>query len=203
MVQKMSSKTEIFNIACTYLGITPDVNNAESDDTEKAITMRGVYENARKFVLRDHHWSCCRIRGSLSLLGTSNQNWAYQYAYPANCLRALEIEKYDRRDKPIPFVVEQYDDEGAIKKVILTDQPQARLIYTKNETNEGMYDEQLANAIGAYLAFRTAGVLTTDKDAGQKAYNLYLSMKYQAQASDGNEGVPDEQRDADWIAVRG
>lgn len=199
----MSSKTEIFNIACTYLGITPDIRDAESDNTEKAITMRGVYDNARKFVLRDHPWSCCRIRAILSLLGTANQNWSYQYAYPANCLRALEIEKYDRRGKPIPFAVEQYDDEGSIKRVIMTDQPEARLIYTKNETNEAMYDDQLANAIGAYLAFRTGSVLTTDKDAAQRSFNIYVGMKNQAQVTDGNEGVQDEPMNADWITARG
>lgn len=100
-------------------------------------------------------------------------------------------------------MVEQYDDGGSIKKVILTDQGEARLIYTKNEMNEGVYDDQLTNAIGAYLAFRVAGVLTTDKDAAQRAFNLYVGMKNQAQMTDGNEGVQDEPRNADWISVRG
>lgn len=199
----MSSKAEIMNEVCISLKITPDIQDPEADEGNTAVTIRGAYNLSRQTVLRDHPWSFAERNTNLTLVGTARTDWAFQYKYPNDCLKAIEIKKVNRTDKPIPFKVAQYEDaDNGKTRVILTDQADAVLIYTGDETDESIFDPQFTKTFIAYLAFRCAGVLTTDKDSRERAFNEYQRAKFEATSSDSNEQVPDDTRDADWITGR-
>lgn len=199
----MSSKTDILNEVCLTLGITPDIQDADADDGANAVTIRAAYNLGRQTVLRDHPWGFAERRKALTLVGTAPDDWKYQYLYPDECLKAIEIQKVNRSDKPIPFKISQYSDADNSKtKVILTDQADAVLIFTADEDDEAIFDPQFTKTFIAYLAYRCANTLTTAKDAAERAWNNYQRARFEATASDSNEQIPDDSRDADWITGR-
>jgi len=199
----MTSKTEIFNEVCLTLGVTPDIQDADTDTGNNAITIGGAYNLGRKTVLRDHPWSFAERRLKLTPIGTPPDDWNFQYLYPVDCVKAGEIEKANRTDRPIPFKIRQYQDaDNGKTRVILTDQADAVLIYTGDETDESIFDPQFSKTLIAYLAYRCANAITTAKDAAEKAWNGYQRAKFEATASDSNEQIPDDARDADWITGR-
>lgn len=199
----MTSKTEIFNGVCLALGVTPDILDADTDTGNNAITIAGAYNIARQTVLRDHPWSFAERRLALTAVGTPPNDWAYQYLYPTDCVKAGEIEKVNRNDRPIPFKIRQYeDDDNGKTRVILTDQPDAILIYTGDEQDEAIFDPQFAKTLIAYLAYLCANAITTAKNASVNAWNGYQRAKFEATSSDSNEQIPDDARDADWITGR-
>lgn len=203
MVAKMANKTEIFNDVCLLLGITPDIQNAETDDGDNAVAFRATYEGSRRTVLRDHPWGFANKRDILTVIGTPPDDWAYQYLYPEDCVKALEIQKASRTDKPIPFKVAQYEDADNGKvRVILTDQSEAVLIYTADEDDPDLFDEQFKDALVGLIAFKCAKLRSTDKDAQERAWNAYQRAKFSGTASDSNEQVPDDGRGPDWISGR-
>lgn len=203
MGKKMSNKEEIFNGVCLALGVTPDIQDADADMGNNAVTIRAAYDLARKTVLRDHPWSFAEKTISLTAIGTPPKDWQYQYLYPADCVKAGEIEKADRRGKPIPFKIRQYeDDDNGKTRVILTDEPDAILIYTRDETDEAIFDPQFTKVLIAYLAYICAKAITTTKNAPTEAWNGYQRAKFEATSSDSNEQIPDDARDAEWIIGR-
>ncbi len=185
------------------LGVTPDIQNADTDDGNNAIAIRGAYNLSRRSVLRDHGFGFARRRGALTLIGTAPDGWGFQYQYPNDCLKAIEIQR-PRNSPPIPFKIEQYEDEdnGRVK-VILTDQDQAVLVYTVDEDDVTLFDAQFIKMFVAYLAYRCAAVITTRKGAMEEAWNMYQRAKFEAMASDSNEQCPDSPLDAEWIRARG
>lgn len=199
----MISKTDIFNEVCLSLGKTPDIQNADTETSNVVITIRGSYELSRKTILRDHPWGFAQTRVKLTSVGTPPSDWKYQYLYPSDCLKAVEIEKANRSDRSIPYKVSQYqDDDNGLTRVILTDQPDAVLLYTRDEDNEALFDPQFIKVFVAYLAYRCARTLTTGKDEAEKAFMMYQRARFEAMTSDSNEQIPDDQRDADWISGR-
>ena len=203
MVAKMTNKTEIFNDVCLLLGITPDIQDADTDDGDNAVAFRAAYSGSRRTVLRDHPWGFANKRAVLTVIGTAPSDWKYQYAYPADCVKAIEIQKANRTDKPIPFKVAQYyDTDNGKVKVILTDQPEAILIYTADEDDPSLFDEQYKDALVGLIAFKCSKLRSTDKDAQERAWNAYQRAKFAATSSDGNEQVPDDGRDPDWLSGR-
>jgi hypothetical protein len=203
MVKKMASKTEIFNEVVLSLGVTPDIQDADTDTGSNALAIKAAWNTAIQTVLRDHPWGFANKRALLALVGTAPNDWKYQYLYPTDCVKAIEIEKANRTDAPIPYKISQYTDtDNGTVKVILTDQDVATLIYTKNESDPSMFDAQFIKCLVAYLSYRCAAVITTAKDATDKAWNAYQRAKFEAMSSDGNEQIPDNPRDADWITGR-
>lgn len=199
----MLSKTDIFNEVVLSLGVTPDIQDADTDDGNNAVTIRSAYSLALQNVLRDHPWGFANKRAVLTSVGTAPSDWKYQYLYPVDCLKAIEIQKVNRTDPAIPFKIGQYEDaNNGIVKVILTDQPEAVLIYTRHETDPSLFDPQFTKTLVAYLAYRCAAAITTAKGASEAAYAAYQRAKFEAIASDGNEQIPDNPNDADWIRLR-
>lgn len=196
------SRTEIFNQACLFLHISPDIDDAD-EDTQKAKTFRAVYNFCRRETLRRYHWNFARRFIDLAVVGTAPKNWGYQYAYPDDCIRPVQIVPADRRQRPIPYKVGSYQKEdGSRARCIWTDEPEAGLEYTGNEDTEGIFDELFALALAAYIAFRTAATFSASTEVVEGCRKGFIQSMSDAAMADGSEYVPDEPRDADWIAAR-
>lgn len=200
---KMLSKTRIFKDALIVLGNTPDIVDADNDEGSVAITLRGAWDTAVETVIRDFAWQCLRVEAPLTLVGTAPTRWAFQYKYPADCAKALEIVKNIRTEPDIPFEVGLYkDDDNGWIRVIRTDRESALLSYTLMSKEVYLYDTQLGKAIAGYLAYSTASVLTTAKDAAGKAWEHFVRAKNEAWASDANEQKADPEQDSEFIRAR-
>lgn len=199
----MASKTSIYNDVLNMVGSTVFINNADTDTSPKVQAMNSVFDLCRREVLRSHDWSFAETRADLVLVGENTTEYGFQYAYPNKCVRARELQKDIRRAKPIPFKVARYqdDDNGEIK-VILTDQQDARLIFTYDVEDLEMFDDLASQALAGLIAFRCSKSITTDKNAGTVAYNYFRSAISEARAADGNERIEDDPVDCDWIVAR-
>ena len=197
-----TTRTEIFNQACLYLHISPDIDEA-NEDTHKAKTFRAVYDFCRRETLRRYHWNFARRFIDLAQVGTAPASWSHQYAYPDDCIRPVQIVPSDRRQKPIPYKVGSYaKEDGSRARCIWTDQSDASLEYTGNEDTVGMFDELFALALAAYMAYRTSATFSASKDVVAECREGFIIAMSDASMADGAEHVPDAPRDSDWIAAR-
>lgn len=149
--------------------------------------------------------------------------WLYEYAYPSDCLWAravmaqYPIGTFDvpifssisqmpmnYGGTPVPFVVASDKDENNNSiKVILTNTPNAILLYNRAETDPNMFDSEfviaLINGVAANIVIPLTGSLQLRNALLQEA-NGYIA---QTRAVDGNEGLTVQDTYPDWLRVRG
>jgi hypothetical protein len=186
------------------------------------------YEPALEAVLRGVHWNFARKQVTLSLLKdgtvTPSQNvpqpWLYEYAYPSDCLlaRAMLPQMNNPQGMPVAggwqppqpqmpvarFLVAQDNDvSGNPVQVMLTNVPQAQLIYTCLVSNTNLFDAMFVELLVLYLASRICRPLTGDKQHALSLYQQAEEMRKMAASMNGNEGPVVIDTVPDWIRVRG
>lgn len=205
----------------------------------------------RKELLRLAPWNCATNFNNLSLVcaapGTpENQSagsalwqkgippppWAYEYAYPADCLRPLWIIPQFTtgfsggtpittaitggapqfwNGPPVRFkvAIDQIGVDGTPQvggtdqRVILTNQQGAVLAYIKDVDNPDVMDDMFVQAWVAGLAARLTWALTGKKDQANEKIKEANTFVTIARQGDGNEGLTINDVTPDWIRVRG
>lgn len=151
------SKTKIFNIALSNLGISAPIQNS-IEQHPTAMLMNNYYELARDTVLEAHEWSFATGFKEMSTAYETNENPNYQYAFtfPNDCIspRAV-IDLIDNKEKKFEPAI---DSKG--EKIILTNSNPCLLRYTKRMTNETFFPAAFVNALAFYLAYLAAQVIT-------------------------------------------
>lgn len=193
----MASKVSILNMALVNIGSSgfiqdPDENSAEANHC------RVVYDEAVKSTLESIDWNFARVKVALADLGTPDDDWTHQYAYPSNCIKARKILTAVRNDKPYPFKAGL--NSAATQKVINTDVEGAVLVFTANITNTDLFSSAFSIALSWQIAMGISGPLSgNDKNIMDKVTRGLASSLAQAQVLDANEGQEDDERDAPWI----
>lgn len=226
----MSSLVEIANLALASIGTRSSIASLTERSAEAA-AFSIQYNPCLEAVLGAAHWNFARKQASLTLLkdasatpaGTTPQPWIYEYAYPADCVAARYVMPLftDAASSSIfgpgfasVATVEQVpcvrfiistdvDDSGNEIKVILTNQPQAQLVYTKRITNPQLFDGQFTMALSNFIGARLAIALTGDKALARLAFGVADATTKQARANNGNEGLTLQDTTPDWIRARG
>jgi hypothetical protein len=186
------------------------------------------YEQAKEAVLRAAHWNFARKQINLALLNDATltppqpvpQPWMYEYAYPSDCVLAYGVlpqmtnpagasinGDWQPPQPQMPmarFIVAQDNDvTGNAIPVILTNVPQAQLVYTVRVSNPNLFDPMFVDALTYYLAARLAGPLTGDKQHAMSLFQHAAAMTREAAGMNGNEGPTIIDQTPDWIRVRG
>lgn len=185
------------------------------------------YQAAKEATLRAVHWNFARKQVTLALLsdatttppGPVPQPWMYEYAYPSDCLLAYAVlpqltnangtvnTGFQPPQPQMPvarFVVAQDNDvTGNAIPVILTNVPQAQLVYTTRVSNPNLFDPMFVDAFTYYLASRIARPLTGDKQHAVSLFQQAEAMIKQAAGINGNEGPTIIDIVPEWIRVRG
>ena len=95
------SKTKIFNIALSNLGISAPIQNS-IEEHPQAILMNNYYELARDSVLEAHDWTFANATKELSIAEESslNGNWQFCFTLPNDCIspRAV-VDMFDNKEK--------------------------------------------------------------------------------------------------------
>ncbi len=152
------------------------------------------------------------------------QSFGFEYAYPADCLKArfiiptlaLQSQGVPLTTAPgvnftsakpptaIPFVVAtDKDASGNNIKVILTNLPQAILIYTRDLSQDpDIWDALFLSAATALLGAYFINALTGDKGKMAEQIGLAKNMIDQARAASANEGISNTDHIPDWMQVR-
>jgi hypothetical protein len=199
-----SSKTEICNMALAHLGLSKPIADVDTEQSSAARVCRVFYETARDATLADHSWPFATVTAELGLIEEEpNDEWAYSYAKPSDCLVPIRIvsgSRVETQDTRIPF--KSATDSGS--QLIYTDQEEAELEYISRVENVGIFSAAFSMALSCRLAAYIAPALTAGDPArlGQRAMQLYMSEISSAQTLASNESQPDQEADAEWVRAR-
>lgn len=103
----------------------------------------------------------------------------------------------------IDFAVATDTVSNSLTKVILTNLSTAQIVYTQNNPNPDFWESEFQAAMVASLA----AFLIPPLNLNMALLNMQTKMADQiietARATDGNEGVVSQNREASWIMARG
>lgn len=183
----------------------------------------------RQSVLRKHNWGFARMPVTMTLLHTapgvddepstnlpwSFMPWAYEYAYPHDCLKfrliipvtsavALVPAPWLTTTPPIRWAKSaDLDTNNTAIPVILTNQPTAVGVYTFDCTNPDMFDDLYMDALVYALAANIAMPVTGNPNIAKGLEGRAQEAIVRAMVADGNEGLRTQNTTPDWIAIRG
>lgn len=194
----------ICNMALRHCGVSTEIANLTTENSEAANACRRFYEITRDAVLRDFEWPFATRFVALALLSTNpSDEWEYAYRYPTDCLKFRRIESGNRLDTEQTLTKYRVasDDEGL---VLLTDKEDAVAEYTVRAENAGIYHPDFALALSYRLAMEIAPSITAGDPFNlvQKIAALYLDALQVAQANAGNEEKDEEERTSEWERAR-
>lgn len=119
-----------------------------------------------------------------------SSRWSYQYRLPSDYCNARQLYGEGFRPvagRPIPYELST-DNNGAV--VLLTDLPDARLVYTKTPSSYALLPPSAYNALTLCLAKLIAFAVTRDKEIAKDTERLYNSALHTAIAVEGNSQKP-------------
>ena len=222
----MSSQVQLCNLALDAAHARSSISSIGESSAEGQACARH-YEPALEAVLRSAHWNFARKQLTLSLLKDATktppdsvpQPWSYEYAYPSDCLRARRVlpqmsgvgaaafpgwQGPQQFMPAVSFIIGQDDDSaGNPIPVVLTNEPQAQLVYTVRVTNPQLFDAEFEQAFVFYLGSRLCGPLTGDKELTLNLFQQAQALTTKAAADNGDEGLTVIDQVPDWIRVRG
>lgn len=188
----MASKVDIYNMALFHIGSTQKVASITEQSMEQ-IACTTFYETCLDALLayKSADWGFATKSIVLADVGSPPTNWAFRYAYPNDCVRAIGIVILGNRnpaeDQQVPFDIQQGDSS----QTIVTDQPQAELLYIAR----GLPAERLPSPFVEALALRLAAqiAMPLKKDATLQSNLLQLSEAaiQVAMAASLNQQQPD------------
>lgn len=197
------SSTDICNMALSHLGVSKEISSM-NEQSKEAEACRRFYDVTREAVLKDHNWPFTTRYFTLQLIEENpNSEWKYSYRYPINALfirKILSGFRVDTETTKIPYAISQ-DDAGFI---ILTDQQNAEVSYTINQTSEAFFSSDLAIAFSFRLAHYIAPRITGGDPfkLGDKALSKY-NMELQKAASNAfNEETAQIKIDTESVLAR-
>lgn len=196
----MSSEVEICNLALAHLGdsatvasINPPEGSAQAEHCQR------WYPIARNSLLELQEWNFATTRALLAELVNPFPQWQHAYARPSDCLKVLAILPADATSDlaqtfptdclyhgatpractiytPQDFATEI--DTGTGNQIILTNQANAMMRYTRAVTDTSKFSPLFTDALGWYLAGYLAGPVLK----GDTGINVGRAMKAEALA---------------------
>jgi len=194
------SVVQICNLAINRCGSSAVIESLTEESTE-ATLCNSLYEAMRDLVLRDFPWPFARKAADLGLVEEDpDDDWAYSYRYPSDCIRARRILDGNRTPtvRKISYGLGS-DDNG---RLILTDQADAVLEYTRRVTDPQQFDPAFASALAWRIAQEIAAPLARSETQRKIAMEGYKNEVAQARADALNEEVGDPPGDASYIVDR-
>lgn len=161
----MASDVQICNMALSHIGSEARVSSiSPPDGSVEAGHCATFYHLARTELLEPGSWAFSLKRASLAQVTNPSTVWAYAYAKPAGCLRALRVLRpsiaitvftqdlalephTDDRDSA-PFEIEG--------EVILCNEPDAVLVFVQDVTDSTKFPASFTSTfsylLGSYLS---------------------------------------------------
>lgn len=155
---------DIANEALANIGEKKLISSLDEKSSSAAIC-KAMYDGARKSLLRMFAWPFATKRDELALVPYTRSGWTYAYGLPDDCIAPRLIypgTRNPRADQRIPFAVELADDGES--QILLTDEPNAELVYTANVSTVPLFDALFAEALGWFLAKKIVVPITGKQD---------------------------------------
>lgn len=197
-----SSVTEICNLALgARLGGQRRIASI-SEETTEARWCNAFYEHARDIVTADALWRHARTVAALSENATNalEDDWGYSYERPSNCLRLAYILPatgwFDRRS-PIRHI--------GVGDDIYTDEPDARALYVKQQTDATTFGPHFTAAVSWYLAHLLVQPLEKSREYLKTTMDGYTLAVARAMQMDEAEEIVQftaDEAQPDWMQGR-
>lgn len=162
----MASVVQICNMALSHIGSEASVSSiSPPDGSVEAGHCATFYDLARTELLEPGNWAFALRRAALAKVTNPSAAWAYAYAKPSNCLRALRILRPSIAaavlTRNLAFEPHTDDRGGAAfdveGDVILTNEPDAVLLYVQDVTDSTKFPASFTSALSYLLASYLAG----------------------------------------------
>ena len=148
----MASVVQLCNMALSHIGSDARVISIDPPDgSVEAEKCAQFYDLARTELLEPGSWAFSLKRATLAQVDNPSDTWAFAYAKPAGCLRAVRLLT----------AAGVTDREGADFEVeagvILTNEEDAVLVYVTDITDASKFPPSFASALSFLLAGYLAG----------------------------------------------
>lgn len=217
----MASIVDICNMALSHIGSDAVVSQIDPPDgTAEAGYCSRFYPLARAELLDAFTWRWSKTRAKLAQVTNPSDVWAYAYEIPSNMLSANRIlnatflqqfafypfwNTFITADEMALFNergTADFDIEG---DVLLTNEPEATLLYTIDVTDPGKWSPGFVVSLSYLLASFLSGPIIRG-DAGATASGKFrqiaTKMGAAAAARDANSGAEPAQEVASSIRAR-
>lgn len=184
-----ASDAEICNLALQEVGAQRILSL--NDTTVEGTLCKDFFVLTREEVLRAHPWKFAAKRASLAAVITPPA-WGFAKAYqlPTDCLRVTKMED----DETYPWTV-----EGTL---LLTDNPVAKIKYTRKVTAAAEMDSSFVAAFYLRLASKIAYPLTQSVTLKQQMESAYSAAMREARTFNAQEGAGDRVYSDSWLNAR-
>lgn len=164
----MANAVELSNLALSHLGDdSVVVSLSPPDGSVEAGLCARFYPIARRLVLAGFSWAFATKRAQLAELAANPSDvWAHAYVLPVDCLRAWRVlnpQGVGESDSAA------FEIEGS---ALLTDQPHAVLVYTRDVTDTTQFTPGFEQALTYMLASYLAGPLVKGNEGAKTASSL-------------------------------
>lgn len=170
----MASPVQICNMALSHLGSEARVASiSPPDGSVEAGHCATFYDIARTEMLEPGNWAFALKRAALAQVANPSTVWAYAYAKPADCERALRILRPSIAvtvfTQDMRMVDPHIDDSDSASftiegEVILTNHPDAVLLYSQDVTDSTKFPASFVSALSYLLASYLAGPIIKGTD---------------------------------------
>lgn len=230
-----SSATEIYNRALSRIGIDQFLGDPNENSKAGSLYRMWYNASRQTCLRDFPWNFATTILALAPLVNLSVPGWAYVYAYPVDCLQARQVCGADGArttlagvlygdtfDYPwsvpyqggypaigvpkMPFkVLSVANGSGGNQRVLVTDLPNAYLVYTIDVQDTGQFDAGFIDALEWLIASEVAGPFI-GAPAGQQVAEAcgkyYRNAVLNARAQNLNESTPDVRPDSPAIAAR-
>lgn len=185
---------KICNMALARLGDTNRITSF-TDSSEQARNCDLFYDLARKHTLASFPWNfACKFE-TLGLLSNGDpQGFAYAYQLPSDYITARNIFQASPSLGEIDFKV--------VGLEVWTDQEDAVLEYTYNNTVENAFDSAFITAVGFKLAADLAMPLTRNMKIEERLLEAYFGYLSLASGVNAREGLDTKAKIDDFLSAR-
>lgn len=164
------STVEVVNTALELIAAQSRITSL-TDGSAPANAAQVIYQPVVQLMMREMDPAFARFTATLTLSGavTPVPPWAFEYFYPADCVRLRQIRpvagSYDiNNPQPIRANVAFDIIANVNTKVILTNQANALAVYTSSTPPESLWDGVFAEAVSRRLANPLAMALSGRPD---------------------------------------
>lgn len=210
---------QVANMALAHIGVGA-AESLSSDNSAKVDAINAFKEITREQTLRDFPWPFATMTADSTDVTTAatnafaaiasapNNEWAWSYRYPTDCVEIRRIQSGVRNDTPVSRVPYRIGFDGttatATGRLIFTDMEDAILEYTALVTDNTIYPTDFVMAWSYRLAWHIAPTLaaTYTPELSNDLMQKYALQIGRAKMNAANEEQPDRPVDAEWINGR-
>jgi hypothetical protein len=182
-----ASKTDVVNIAATYIGESR-VNSIDPATTEREQLFALLYDQVRLDTLREHPWNFASDRALCPRMGTDPAfGFSAQYAIPADFVRLNRVG-YDTGSiqyEPATW----YALEG--RKILIDSSANSiPILYVKDFETVAAFDPKFTDVFALRLALQMARATTKSAKVVEEVNSLLTLALATALSIDGQESPP-------------